>query len=182
VFTSNGTFTIPSGVTNVKVTVVGGGAGGYGGGTTPGNAGSSTVASGTQTISTITGGGGAGWSTFAGGTATGGDINSSGGSGPTLGYNSGSYSINGARGGTSMFGQGPGVYGSGGNGAVDTNGYATPLEGGGGGATAIKWLTGLTPGATLAVTVGAGGSKGTTGTYGTGTQGDGVQGIVIFEW
>jgi hypothetical protein len=133
VFTSNGTFTIPTGITALKVTVVGGGGGGNsswgqntdppangtGGGSgataisyltglTPGNTlavtvgaggtspnaygglgaagtgGSSTVASGTQSISTITGGGGAGGGILinnqgglggAGGTASGGTIN-----------------------------------------------------------------------------------------------------------
>lgn len=121
VFTSSGTFTIPSGVTKVKVTVVGGGggsagsvsgntgSGGGGGGTaikwlsslTPGNTlsvtvggggsagsnapgnggagGNSSVSSGTQTISTITGNGGgaglAGGTPANGGTASGGDLN-----------------------------------------------------------------------------------------------------------
>ena len=69
VFTSSGTFTIPTGVTAVKVTVVGGGgsATGYTGSgcctsASNGNAGgTSSVSSGTQTISTISAtGGGAG--------------------------------------------------------------------------------------------------------------------------
>ena len=98
-YTSNATFTIPTGITKLKVTVVGGGGaggvngttgggGGGGGGTaityltglTPGNtlavtvgaAGSaSTVASGTQTISTITGGAGSVGNTNGGGGAGG---------------------------------------------------------------------------------------------------------------
>lgn len=129
-FTGNGTFTIPTGITRVKVTVVGGGgggargvistngtsaSGGAGGGTaikwlsglTPGNTlsvtvggggagrtsttgsgtagGNSSVASGTQTISTITGNGGGGGQTgndapgATGGSASGGDINITGG-------------------------------------------------------------------------------------------------------
>lgn len=85
-FTANGTFTIPTGITRLIVTVVGAGGGagaGYGGGgaggvaikvlssLTPGNTlsvtvgaggagtgGNSSVASGTQTITTITGNGG----------------------------------------------------------------------------------------------------------------------------
>jgi hypothetical protein len=139
VFTSNGTFTIPSGITAVKVTVVGGGGGsgnaantcelgtgsaGGGGGSaikfltslTPGNTltvtigaggtagpsnanpqsggtgGTSSVASGTQSISTIsaTGGGGGGGSSSngsssagAGGSGSGGDLNINGGGGAT---------------------------------------------------------------------------------------------------
>jgi hypothetical protein len=139
-FTSNGGFTIPAGVTKLKITVSGGGGGGGGGaggtsaasagssgsasgtaikyltGLTPGgtltvtigaggssgtggiraggdggvggNGGDSSVASGTQSISTITGGGGlggnggqqtaGGGAGVAGGTATGGDINAHG--------------------------------------------------------------------------------------------------------
>lgn len=52
VFTSNGTFTIPTGVTAVKVTVVGGGGG------RSGTGGTSSVASGTETISTVSATGG----------------------------------------------------------------------------------------------------------------------------
>lgn len=148
VYTGNATFTIPTGITQLKVTVVGAGGGGGGstggtaagggsGGTaikwltglTPGNTlavtvgtagtagaatptaggngGNSTVASGTQTISTITGNGGTGGSQatganqngVAGGTATGGDINiggqNSAGSGGTAA---------GTRGGANMYG------------------------------------------------------------------------------
>ena len=70
------------------------------------------------------------------------------------------------------------VIGGGGGGAVGSasNGGA----GGGGGGAAIKWLTGLTPGATIAVTIGTGGAgsgygvgNGTTGgstTISSGTQ------------
>ena len=123
VFSSSGTFTIPSGVTALKITVIGGGGGGGstssapiggagGGGTavsyltgltpggtlavtigaggaqggsynTGGNGGNSTVASGTQSISTITGGGGiasrgsnqGAWIPSVGGTASGGTLN-----------------------------------------------------------------------------------------------------------
>jgi len=82
VFTTTGTFTIPTGVTEVKVTVVGGGGGG-GGGTT----------------------------------------------GACVTYN--------------------GI-------------------GGGGGGAAVKWLTGLTPGSTIAVTVGTGGAGGSGGAGATG--------------
>jgi hypothetical protein len=119
VFTGNGTFTIPTGVTTVKVTVVGGGGnsgaantgnyrfgiGGGGGGAaikyltglTPGNTlavtvggagGTSSVASGTQSITTISGTGGQTGTTnqssypsvgVLGGSGTNGDININGG-------------------------------------------------------------------------------------------------------
>ena len=119
VFTSSGTFTIPSGVTKIKMTIVGGGgagstatasAGGYEGagggggglaikyltGLTPANtltvtvgaaAGTSSVASGTQSITTVSATGGANGVTAAvgnggnGGTGSNGDLNMTGGAG-----------------------------------------------------------------------------------------------------
>ena len=146
----SGTFTIPSGVTTVKVTVVSGGAGGArsadggggGGGVaiktltglTPGNTlayyvgygqtntenNESTVSSGTQSITTISGGvgirpadnsSGGG----AGGMASGGDLNIPGQKGGD----------NGGPGGNSLFGWG-GVYGY-------SSGNATGYGGGGAG-------------------------------------------------
>jgi hypothetical protein len=135
----SGTFTIPSGITTVKVTVVGGGGGGArsasgaggGGGTaiktltglTPGNTlsyyvgytqtnaedNNSTVSSGTQSISTITGGGGVrpGDSSntgAAGGTASGGDFNVNGQSGQSYDPGSGVGGV----GGNSLYGYGGG--------------------------------------------------------------------------
>lgn len=64
------------------------------------------------------------------------------------------------------------VVGAGGGGANYTPCYGTS-GGGGAGATAIKYLTGLTPGNTLTVTVGAGGataSSGGTSSVASGTQ------------
>jgi len=166
VYTSNATFTIPAGITRLKVTVVGGGGnggvngtsgggGGGGGGTaiayltglTPGNtlavtvggAGTaSTVASGTQSISTITGGGGtagvANGLDVAGGTASGGSLNIVGGYGGRTGSVSGVGTQSGA-GGSSLFAQpvantaanqatgtAGALYGGGGAGGVTTGG------------------------------------------------------------
>lgn len=170
-FTSNGTFTIPTGVTALKITVVGGGGSAN---TIVGNAGgNSTVASGTQSITTITGGGGARGSgsapagAGAGGTATNGNLNIKGGNGIQI------NSTGGVGGSTLLSSSGTdstgNVYGGG---AGYPGGGCTPGYPGGGGGTAISWLTGLTPGGTLAVTVGAGG----TGGY------NGAAGVVIFEW
>lgn len=175
VFTATGTFTIPAGITALKVTTIGGGgsgagsAGGYSGGggggaaataisyltaLTPGNtiavvvgtggaavtgavAGNdgvnSTIASGTQTITTVTAGKGLGAPVVtgsgaeggAGGTATNGSINILGGDGAparTEGGNGGASSMGGGgRGGTSSVD--PGIvgkaYGSGGGGAAN---------------------------------------------------------------
>jgi hypothetical protein len=166
VFNSSGTFTIPSGVTLLKVTVVGGGgstarflgccsvaAGGSGG--------TSSVSSGSQSISTISATGGAGWPgggvTSNGGVGAGGDINAYGGSA------SGS-SFGGAGTIISASPSSAGVYGS-----SVFNFYS-----GGAGGNAVKYLTSLTPGATLTVTVGAAGSAASALSGGTG--------VVIFEW
>lgn len=196
IFTAGGTFTIPTGVTAVKVTVTGAGGagggatttsnasgtGGFAGGTaikwlsglTPGNTltvtvgtggtgvanaggnsgGNSTVASGTQTITTITGGGGGGGVAtgnvvgYSGGGSTNGDINISGGS-PSMALCS--FSNAGSVGGNSMFGCSDGHPGFTGAGRTAT----TPGCGGGG----------------------AGG-----GAAGAVAGGNGAPGIVIFEW
>lgn len=167
-FTSNGTFTIPSGVTALKITVVGGGgSGNYIGG---GSGGNSTVSSGTQSITTITGGGGAvGNQTVghgAGGTATNGTLDIPGGNGTPINV--------GALGGGSLLSP-TGTINAGklyGGGGGWNPAACTPGNGGGGGGTAISWLTSLTPGNTLSVTIGAGGTGGWNG----------AAGIVIFEW
>jgi len=152
IFTTTGTFTIPSGITKLKITVVGGGGGGpYFNGcswVSGGSGGTSSVVSGTQTITTIsaTGGSGAGYQ-GAGSTGT--------GSGGTLN-------------GTSVGGVSPGVtFGTRGR-AGDSGGEGR----GGGGGCAVSFLTGLTPGLTISVNaIGAGGSAVT-----------GVAGVVVFEW
>lgn len=194
VLTSSTTFTIPSGKTTLKVTVVGGGGGGggAGGGSSGGTGGSTTVASGTQTISTVTGGGGSGGgpengSGGAGGTASGGSINSTGsggGGGSSTGY------VSSGVGGSSIFGGGArgnigytsgnsgSNYGGGGSGASQGGG-STSAGGGGGGGCAILYLTGLTPGNTLTVTIGSGGSGGIANNY---AGGAGAAGVVIFEY
>jgi hypothetical protein len=134
VYTSTTTFTIPAGVTKLKVTVVGGGGnggvngsvgggGGGGGGTaivwltglTPGNTlvatvggvgGTSSIASGTQVITTASAtGGGAGGSNGSGGTGgagSGGTININGGYGGLAASVSGTGTFSGY-GGASFF-------------------------------------------------------------------------------
>jgi hypothetical protein len=185
VFTANGTFTIPTGINKLKVTVTGGGGGSswydvtgiqYGGF----NGGNSIVASGTQTISTITGGGGGGaGNPPVAGTATGGSINLIGGlsnfqytsglldGGGSFWWSAGTYGTSGAANGVPATQIGCG----GGGGSQWQAGW-----GGGGGGTAIAYLTGLTGGNTLSVTVGAGGGQL------AGAIGVGFRGIVVFEW
>lgn len=192
IFIATGTFTIPTGVIQTKVTVVGGGGAGGGGtaansgggggagsaaikwlsGLTPGltlavtvggggtgvsgasgNPGAlSSVASGTQTIVTVTAGSGGGGTTGAvpgggaGGTGSNGDVNFGGAGGGT-----GQSAINVGGGGASS------IFGGGGSaGGPNTAGTAALAAGAGGG--------------------GAGGSVGNT------AGGAGLAGIVIFEW
>lgn len=172
VFTSSGTFTIPTGVTSLKVSVVGAGGGGdylcgctfYDGSV----GGTSSVSSGTQTISTVSatggsGGGGPG-GLKAGGLGSGGDLNMSG-MGPintssnfalVLSNLFGNQATN--VGGTPRYGGGAAGFSSSGQGAA--------------GGSAIKFLTGLTAGNTLTVTIGNGGGGNATG----------AKGVVVFEW
>ena len=174
-FTAPGTFTIPTGITKIKVTVVGGGGGGGngwgGGGAVSGSTGgTSSIASGTQPIATVSatggsGGTGAGSSTSngsggSGGSGSSGTLNITGGSG-TPGSGSGptlSGSQMGGVGGTDIFGAngGPAAANSGVGGG-----------GGGAGGVAIVYLSGLTSGNTLTVTRGAGGAGSPNGSAGT---------------
>jgi len=189
VITTSSNFTIPTGKTTLKVTVVGaGGGGGFGTAAAGGNGGNTTLASGTQSISTITGGFGSGGPTGSyyggiGGVGSGGDLNFYGSDGDGSNNNTTSFSGNG---GNSFLGGGgssrglvssgnaePGrIYGGGGGATYGGNG-------GGGGGTAIKYLTGMTPGNTLAITIGAGGA---IGAGGSGNGGLGADGVVIIEY
>jgi len=176
-FTSNGTFTIPTSVTAVKITVVGGGgnggvaAGGGGGGggggaaisyltsltsgntltvTVGGVGGTSSVASGTQSISTISATGGTTGSTAS---ATG----VAGGAG-----SAGTFNIGGGYGGYGM------TYGGVGNqsGPGGSSVFASSVSN-----TSVGQATG-----TAATGYGGGGAGGTS------TGGAGSGGIVVFEW
>lgn len=187
-FTSSGTFTIPSGVVSVKITVVGGGGGGgnANGSTNGATGGTSSVDSGTQTITSIsaTGGGGttsAGADPKIGGVGSGGQLNVAGSSGGAPGVN-----ISGIGGGTILGGSTKNApagsaglsgsnYGSGGSGSVA---FGTSGAGGGGGGAAINYFAGLTAGNTLLVTIGAGGAGG-TGTYPGGAA---AAGVVFIEY
>lgn len=79
------------------------------------------------------------------------------------------------------------VTGGGGGGGGCASAVTTSSAGGGGAGTAIKWLTGLTPGNTLTVTVGGGGNGGSAGanngSNGTdSTVASGTQTISTITW
>lgn len=189
VFTSSGTFTIPSGVTKLKMTIVGGGGNGRGGtdvsngggggggaaikyltGITPGNtltvtvgaaAGTSSVASGTQSITTVSATGGSTptvtQTAGVGGVGSNGDLNikgAGGGPGITISQGSGgcTYAIGlSGEGGSSILGGGAanrtgdgagsagGNYGGGGSGTVSTAGTSYSGGAGAAGVVLIEW-------------------------------------------
>ena len=174
VFMSSGTFTVPAGVTSVKVRGCGGG-----GGSGKNPSGGGTTSFGTYCSAT----GGSGLNTP--GTASGGDINLTGGSG---GWATNSAGYGGAVGG------GPGgSYSSagtssapvgllGGAGLSPPTGYGngaggryTNYSGSASGGYFEKYITGLTPGSSIWVTIGQGGTVGADGYAG-------APGICIVEW
>jgi hypothetical protein len=187
-FTSTGTFTIPTGITRVKVTVVGaggGGAGGYGGG---GGGGGTAIAfltglvSGNTLLVSAIGAGGngssglgsgsaGGTSTVASGTQTISTISASGGSGGTGGSSSNPGGIGGiGSGGTvNIAGQGGGGYAN--SGSMGGTGGSSTMGGGGIGSATGSSAQG-----------GYGGGGGAAGNNTGQSGGNGAQGIVIFEW
>ena len=179
VFTSSGTFTVPSGVTAVKVTMCGGGGAGRfnstgsSGGTS--SFGGYVSASGGTRGATSSGG--------AGGGTSGADFSATGGNG--------GQAAGGGVGGSTNFGyahvanagllggNGGNYYYSGTTASGYGNGGTADSEessvGGGAGGYAIKYVTGLTSGGTVSVTIGAGGTVGDS-------RGHGRAGIVFVEW
>lgn len=203
VFTGNGTFTIPSGITKVKVTVVGGG----------GNGGSGSNTGSGKTAGYALGGGGGGGGcaiNFLTGITPGNTIAVTvGGVGATSSVSSGTQAIStisatgGATGGTTGSG---GIYNVGGTGGSGSGGSVNFTGGRGSQGAYVNSLSGMNGasyislsgtsifggGATTNVTganftniagsagnaYGAGGSGG----MGSGGGGSGVAGVVIFEW
>jgi len=189
IFQSSGTFTIPSGITTMKVYVIGGGGGGGGIYSSAGDGqtgGTTSLSSGSQTISTMSGSGGAGGSTYqgngtsaSGGSGSGGDFGLVGGSG----HPSSNAANTGKKlGGSSYFipqTNTSGQYGSGGGGGWAGNQAGAVGGGGGGGGCSIKYLRNLTPGNTLTMTIGAGGAGG-SGDVSAGNSGG--LGVIFFEY
>lgn len=178
VFTASGTFTVPTGVTSVKVRGCGGG---RGGGDSPGAGGTTSFGS----YCTATGGSGS-----AAGTATGGDINLAGGKGGTTptstGSNAGGGVVGGGNGSSGVGASPTGLLG--GTGGTSNVAGATGYGNGGGasyngtekvaghaGGYFEKYITGLTPGTVINVVIGAEGAGGTGGSRGS-------PGVIIVEW
>ena len=182
-FTANGTYTVPSGYSQLIIEVWGAGGGGGGAtntGTSVGGAGGASSVTGTG-LTTMTANGGSGATGGgssggggAGGTASGGNsVNSTGGAG-TAGSTltcSGGTGGTGANGGAGGAGQlvlnGAGGAGTppGGGGGGASRYYPTTCHqsfggGGGGGGYAKTIISSLTVGTVLTITVGTGGASG----------------------
>ena len=216
IFTSSGTFTVPTGVTKVKVTLVGGGGGGCALGFNPGAnpnfysaaTGGTGGTSSFGSYMTCTGGS---QYIYATGTSYGGNYCNSGstsfGSGVSgmamnpLSSNFApssypAYTVPGSvplyvniscssvaifpsnQLATSSSGSYAYGYGYGGFGGFNGGGLGNVSPGGPGG-YGIGYVTGLTPGANVAVTVGSGGNS--VSTY-TAYSGAGSSGLCIVEW
>lgn len=182
VFKASGTFTVPTGVTSVKVRGCGGGSGG---GIIPGAGGTTSFGS----HCSATGGNGA-----TPGTGTGGDINLVGGKGgmtnAALNNPAAGGAVGGGYGGGGVtsddFLAAPtGLLGGSGHPAAAATGYgngggapptsASQRTAGSAGGYFEKHITGLTPGSSITVTIGAAGTAGTDGKAG-------APGICIVEW
>ena len=191
IYTASGTFVVPTGVTQVWVTAVGGGGGGGGGAGNYGNPtgngvnGSSGGTTSFGAYVSVAGGGGGGYGIYTG---RGGNPATNGGTGTpasTLGFGG-----NGGSGAYTLFGS----RGSGGNGGQGGNQLTGALSGGGGGgggtsaSAAVRKLVAVTPGESIAVTIGAGGAGGAGGPGyvpdpdAGNTGANGVAGQLIVEW
>jgi len=166
IFNSSGTFTVPTGVTAIKVTCVGGG-GGAGN-----NAGGNGNAGGATTFSNVSANGG------NGGAYSGGAGNPGNGGGSSLAFGFTAFTAyqapcNGTYVSTPSP-SGPFTYSNNvGTGAYQ--GCTSAGHCGGGGGVGIGYLTGLTPGSNISVTVGAAGNN---ASYTSGSK----AGAVIVEW
>ena len=191
VFTGSGTFTVPAGVVKLKVQICGGGGGGSGN-SVNGTAGGNTTFGSYLTANGGAGGTTGGSSVSAGGTASGGQINLTGGTGQ---FNAaGGFNGGGGAGSGTATPNAPGVGILGGTGGyLDSNissaylaatGYGNGGGGtnqaGGGGGYCLGYITGLTPGSSITVTIGAAGTCSTAGLSLSGSNG--TQGICIIEW
>jgi hypothetical protein len=198
-FTTNGTFTIPSNITTVKVTVIGGGGGGGSGYATGGsNAGGGGGGAGGNLVKYLTGLTAGNTLTVTVGAAGAFGNNGNGGNGGTSSVASGTQTIttltaNGGSGGNKTTGVG-GTGGTALNGGINiqgqTGGFQTvgSTGNGGTGGSSIFGFGGVGSNSSSATGVSAvgygagGGGGGADGFSSTSNGGSGSQGIVIFEY
>ena len=189
-FTANNTFTIPSGITAVKVTVVGGGGGGAYGSANAGGGGGG--AGGGAAISYLTGlTPGNTLSVTIGGAGSGGTTSGAAGTGGTSTVASGTQTITtisatgGTGGNTNSYG---GTGGLGSNGTINIGGggggVGAQYSPGTGGSSILGGGSSNTSGSTASAgrPYGGGGSAGFGSCSTSYTGGAGAAGVVIFEW
>ena len=176
-FTSNGSFTVPAGVTVVWITAISGGAGGgggiNGGDYDSGKGGNGGVTSFGAFLSLIGGAGGGGASQYSGNIAAGG-TNSLTDVPPSASY------ANGNPGNTNNGAGGPGWYSSFGKGGDGGTGSRR----GGGGASGVfikDYPIPVTPGAAIPITIGSPGSPG-VGNGGGRNGANGGPGALLVSW
>jgi len=168
-FTTSGTFNVPSSITKIEIHAIGGGggAGSSVGGNNDAKNGNMSTVIGTG-ISAYGGGASRGSNTSTGGSTTGNNIILS-----SVG-NAGVTGTSGGAEGLRLYGVGK--YGGGGN---PTNPLlGTPVGGGSGGYGVGTFA--VTPGGSLSVVVGTGGAQGTYNTTGVGNPGS--SGAVLIKW
>lgn len=184
VYTSNGTFTAPAGVTDVYITGGGGGGGGAASSNTATGNGSSGGVTSFGALLSLSGGGGGSTLSPAVYYAT-----PAGGPGGSEGGVSQGNGIGGAGGGSGWYSGGSsGVFFTNttskmANGAHCSGGAGVVAPGGGGAAFVIKHRVPVTPLTNYSVTIGAGGKGGTfQGSGYTTIAGNGGDGILTVEW
>ncbi len=189
IFTSSGTFTAPTGVTTVYLTMVGSGGGGAGGNTTGGNGGTGGNVTFDTVVIALGGGGGLQNAGTVG--AGGGVIDETYNTGMFIGIKGANGGLGngaeGGRGGGSTLGNG-GVGGFNAHAAIATLGYGggggggggnVAGSGGGGGQAVINLPYTVVPGNNYTVVVGDAGTAGASATY---DGSIGKKGVCIVEW
>lgn len=186
VFTSSGTFTVPSGITAVKVTVVGGGGGGgasSGGCSSGAGGGGGGAGTSIRYVTGLTPGGTVSVTVGAAGTAGAG----AGGAGGASSF--GAFATgNGGSGGGTGFAGGTGAAGANGTattGDINLTGYRTSSNSRGGGQAYFLSQAFDGTSAVQAGTAGGGygaGGSGSSSNVGTINGGAGAPGIVVVEW
>jgi len=196
VFTSSGTFTIPSGITTSTTfnwTIVGAGASGCAGNNTDGGGGGGAGGAAKRLVSGYTAGNTITVTVGSGGTGIAGTNGNTGGSSSISSGTQTISTVTASGGGTGTFSQG-----AGGAGGTTSGGDADSVSGGSGGSGFSSGDSGSTGGGTIFGSGGvggyvAGGGSGYPGTtYGSGggggdrsaafAGGNGANGIVIVEW
>lgn len=185
-YTTNGTFTVPAGVTEVYITGGGAGGGGGGAGNAGGNSGGAGGVSSFGNLLTLNGGSG-GYALVGGGNTLSTPSGGPGGSWGANAWNS-SHPPHGGNGGWFSGGYGTGGGASthirAGDGAYCSGGGAAGANGGGAGDFVIKKEVTVTPNTSHIISVGIGGKGGVGNNTGgaQNTGGNGGNGLLIIEW